>query len=197
MNLELTVPVSAITKDGLSIPTEYSLESWADLGKHLTHAGNSCQWWLGDWAAFGLEHFPEHVKDFCNIHGLDYGTIRNRAHVSKAIPPERRREKLAWIYHAEVSQLRLFEQTKWLTKAEADGMSAADLRAAIRREQGEHDAGVSEGKEVRFASKYADGLADWLNSRPATFWDEEPARKTIWAERLRPFAEAYRKLTGL
>jgi len=193
-DLSITVPGITVTADSVIMPESLTLEQWSELFRQITHAGNSLQWFVGDVAAFGLQHFPDSVKRFCEIHGLDYGTIRNRAYVSKSVPPERRRKKLAYAYHAEVAQLKLFsDQDKWLTKAETDGMSATELRQAIRIAEGDEVSAESDGKEVRFVSKYCDALADWLTHRPSDFFKDD-TRRAVWKERLRPFAEAFNKL---
>lgn len=182
-----------VTPNSITLPEDTTKQTWADVGKKLVYAGNSCKWLMGDWAAFGAEHFPESVKGFCDIHGLDYGTIRNLAHVSRQFKAERRRQKLAFDYFREVSQLQLFEQNQMLDKAEVDKLSVGELRHMVRKAQGSDDSSVSDGKSIRTASKACDELVAFLESRPADFFDDD-ARRTVWKSRIKPIAELYSKL---
>jgi hypothetical protein len=134
------------------------------------------------------------VPEFCKVHQIDYSSIRNKAFVARAVPLKKRHEKLSFAYHEAVAQMDLFkEKEKMLSKAEVDGLSISELRQAVRVAQGSEQSAVSEGKEVRFASKFADGLVDWIANLPTDFFSDS-ARRTIWKERLRPIAELYAKL---
>lgn len=107
-------------------------ETWLRTGLRLGTLSRCNQWWLGDWMRYGTARWGEKYKEAARITGLDPHTLRNIAYVAGSIGVSRRRDKLTWSHHAEVSALEPEEQEKWLVRAETDGLSVSDLRLELR-----------------------------------------------------------------
>lgn len=192
----------------LRLPDTLDLDGWAEIGRRLTRADQVMQWWLGDWAAFGLRKFegvtegmqtaecrtqkweqkPRRgaLKEFAEANGINYQTLRNLAWVSNKVALSRRRDRVEWSKHSEVAALPAREQAKWLSKAESEHLSQSALRQQIRLSQGEENALASDGPVLESGSKHLDALLGWLNARPEGFWTEE--RKAVWREKFQPLA---------
>jgi len=198
----------------LRLPETLDLEAWCAVGRRLTRADQVMQWWLGDWAAYGLRKFEGVVdeslgskvsglksgsqrprrgalKEFAESHGINYGTLRNLAWVSMHVDLSRRRDTVEWSKHAEVAPLPAKEQTKWLTKVEEENLPRAELRQQIRLSQGESNALQSDGPVMESPRKHIDGLIRWIAAHPDPgepdadgFW--VPERRAEWKEWLAP-----------
>ena len=172
----------------LRLPETLDMEGWAAIGRRLCRADQVMQWWLGDWAAFGLRKFEgmedslsniqhrtsnnQHptsgtqplkprrgaLKEFAESHGLNYGTLRNLAWVSSKVELSRRRDTVEWSKHAEVAPLPAKEQKKWLEKVETENLPRAVLRQQIRLSQGEDNALASDGPVFESARKHLDAF---------------------------------------
>ena len=166
------------------------MEGWAAIGRRLTRADQVMQWWLGDWAAFGLRKFegwrrehanieprtsnPEHrkkprrgaLKEFAESHGINYGTLRNLAWVSMHVELSRRRDTVGWCKHAEVAPLAPKEQDKWLDKVVDENLPVAELRQQIRLSQGEDNALKSDGPVIESPRKWIDGFSACIRGLP-------------------------------
>lgn len=185
----------------LQLPEELSLEDWSAIGRKLCRTDQVVKWWLGDWAAFGAGDKERKQKDwrkygklkeFAEANGIDYGTLRNLAWVSRSITLSRRRDNVQWSKHAEVAPLPGEQQERWLEKVEADDLSCAELRRQIRQAGGENNALESDGPIIKFASKACDDLVNWIRTRPEGFWHEE--RRAAWRQRLSPIVEFWQTL---
>ena len=119
-------PVSWTPTEGLDA------REWVRAGKRLGAMTRCSQWWLGDWVRYGTAKWGEKYKEASRITGYDIQTLRNIAYVAGRIDPSRRRDKLTWSHHAEVSALEVEEQERWLDLAVAERMSVADLRIELR-----------------------------------------------------------------
>lgn len=122
----------------LEIDEKMSVEEWAKLGASLYHEGQKMLWWQADWAAFGERKYGE-LKQWCDLNGLNYGSIKNLAWVASSVEKSRRHDLLSFSHHSEVSALEPKEQKKWLAEALREKLSVAELRRRIRRALGEHE----------------------------------------------------------
>ena len=120
------------TKTSLTLAEKTRIDQWAKIGAALYHGAEKMRWWLADWAAFGDQKYGE-LKQFCELNDINYGTIANLAAVARAVESSRRRELLSFSHHVEVAPLSPKLQKKFLKLAEAEKLSVADLRAAIRK----------------------------------------------------------------
>lgn len=166
-----------------------AMEDWAEIGRKLYRMDQTVKWWIGDWAAFGVHSYGR-LKEFADLNGINYGTLRNLAWVSEKVELSRRRDNVDWSKHAEVAALPPGEQEAWLRKAEH--IPVAELRRQIRRSGAMRNALAPDGPSLRFGTKACDDLGDWLKARPAEFWDQE--RRAAWRAKLKPIAEFYERL---
>jgi len=191
IELELSSAGAQFTPVELRLPENLAKEDWAHLGRKLARADQVMRWWLGDWAAFGVRKYGQ-LKEFAELNGIDYGTLRNLAWVCQSVELSRRRDNLDFGKHAEVAQLPPKEQAKWLDKIASEGLPRAEIRRQLRQAAGERNALDSDGPTTRFISRACDDLIHWIKTRPAGFWSEE--RKTAWKTRLEPLVRFWESL---
>jgi hypothetical protein len=117
---------------GLQLPKEITLSHWQQIGTKLAHLVNASAWAIGDWAHYGTWTYGSKYRAAIAVTGLDYGTLANYASVAGRFDFSRRREKLSFAHHAEVSALPVEEQDRWLDQAEHYGWSRQQLRDELR-----------------------------------------------------------------
>lgn len=122
----------ALTRLGLTLPRELSLEEWVRVGIQLKSISESSTWWLADWLLFGEANYRGRYRVAVERSGLDYQTLRNYAWVARRFPPVRRHGDLSFAHHAEVTPLTEPEQEYWLRRASELGWSRNRLRREIR-----------------------------------------------------------------
>lgn len=123
----------AVTATSLELTDpDMSYDTYEALGAYLGRINRSCSWWVGDWLAFGEGVFPDRYAQAASATGLAEQTLLNRVYVCKNIPPSRRRAALSFSVHSEVASLPAKEQKQWLDRAERQGMSQKELRAAMK-----------------------------------------------------------------
>lgn len=114
-------------------PTQdLQLPQWTEVGRRLGTMGRSSQWWLGDWVRYGVSKWGEKYKAAARITGYDGHSLRNMAYVASRFDLSRRRDKLSFSHHAEVSALLPAEQDAWLELADKRKLSVGDLRVELR-----------------------------------------------------------------
>lgn len=201
----------------LRLPDGLDMDGWAEIGRRLNRADQVMQWWLGDWAAFGLRKFegiseslesevsnlksegtakPRRgaLKEFAEANGINYGTLRNLAWVSSRVDLSRRRDRVEWSKHYEVASLSPREQSKWLARAESENMPRSILRQKIRLSQGEGNALDGDGPVMNSGGRYLDLLLAWLEGKEEEFWTAE--RREIWRGKLKAVVEFYQGLAA-
>jgi len=203
-------PAADYSDTGVVLPVKIVFAEWVRLGQNFCAAANTLQWFVGDWAAFGQTRFapdtslrtekelldePDrdcgHLERFAQANHLEYGTLRNYAWVSRRLAHATRVASLSWTHHRAVASLPLREQRKWLTIAQAQTLSVADLRARIRADQ------ITESEDESTPIKLPDTmppmqLLAWLKAQPEDWWS--PAVREHWRETLRPLAEFWQTL---
>lgn len=108
------------------------LPQWTEVGRRLGTMGRCSQWWLGDWVRYGVSKWGEKYKAAARITGYDGHSLRNMAYVASRFDLSRRRDKLSFSHHAEVSALESAEQDYWLELASSRRLSVGDLRIELR-----------------------------------------------------------------
>lgn len=108
------------------------LPQWTEVGRRLGTMGRCSQWWLGDWVRYGVSKWGEKYKAAARITGYDGHSLRNMAYVASRFDLSRRRDKLSFSHHAEVSALEPAEQDHWLELASSRRLSVGDLRIELR-----------------------------------------------------------------
>lgn len=125
-------PSVFISRKGLRLPQGISFDKWAGIGRHLSDVCSSSAWCLGDWVAYGESSFAGRYREAIDHTSLGYQTLRNYAWVARKFPLSRRRDKLSFGHHAEVTALPEAEQDFWLRKAEEHGWTVKQLRLEVR-----------------------------------------------------------------
>lgn len=120
------------TRVGLQIPEVLSYEEWERTGRQLAGVVDSSLWWLGDWLAYGKDHYSDRYQQGIRTADLRYQTLRNYAWVARRFPIGRRRARLTFQHHAEVAALPVEDQDRWLSRAEELSWTTKQLRGALR-----------------------------------------------------------------
>ena len=151
----LTTQTEKITVSplGLSISGELTFDEWSALAPQIGSALRSMAFVIGDWLAYGEEHFVQQplpgMEDFCTERatkiksdryeaaraatGIDKATLKNYAYVSRRVPMSLRNELLSWEHHKAVAKLDEPKQLEWLAAAARldDRLTVRRLRASI------------------------------------------------------------------
>jgi len=135
----------AITATSLQLDTVVDYDTYEALGAYIGRMNRSCSWWIGDWLAYGEGMFPDRYAQAASVTGLAEQTLLNRVYVCKNIPPSRRRAALSFSVHSEVAPLSAREQKMWLDRAERQGMSQKELRAAMKATRKDEQPPVDDG----------------------------------------------------
>lgn len=120
----------------LELPEDLRIEDWQALGRKLCGMEQRVQWWLGDWWAFGENHYGSRAKLVADgIFGKAYQTLANCATVARKFEPSRRREALPFSLHVEVAKLTAEDADSILTRATEGGWSVRETRSEVLRHQ--------------------------------------------------------------
>lgn len=128
---QLTLIEPYISPTAIALPETITFERWEEMGKSLHLVGAAARWWVGDWLAFGEDHFKDRAIQMAEIVGIDPGTLANIVKVCRGINPKRR-TSLSFEHHKEVYMLPPAEQERWLSKAIQNHWTRADLRGALK-----------------------------------------------------------------
>ena len=135
-NIELMNTINqGIKPNRLILPDNLEYEAWEEIGKYLVNFEKCVKWWIGDWLAYGEMNYGETYKQAEKVTGLQYQTLARAKQVSSKVEFKRRRLNLSHAHHHEVAPLSPGNQTRWLDKAEREGLSKSQLRQAIREEK--------------------------------------------------------------
>jgi hypothetical protein len=138
-------PSVFISRTGLRLPQRISFDKWMGIGRHLSGVYSSSAWCLGDWLVYGEFAFGGRYREAIDQTSLDYQTLRNYAWVARKFPMSRRRDKLSFAHHAEVTALSEAEQDFWLRKAEELAWAVKRLRVEVRTSLQERSASEGSG----------------------------------------------------
>ena len=199
--LQLSLPRVSLSRTGAEFPEDLTKDEWLDVGRRLNALSGALAWLLGDWFNAGRRFLPNEVVGFANeaqsaaavaqLAGWTGATIHNYAWVCRQVPTSRRREVLSFGHHTEVAGLEPEEQTIWLDKAEVNGWSVADMRAAI----GGRDTTAQPMVRLSIARSIMDAVR-WFRiesrSKPIEQWD--PAQRAALKKELQPLVEFHGKL---
>lgn len=126
-----TIPGS-LTETSLELPTDLPYEHWVEVGETLRLISRSIQWYVGDWLAYGEDHYGEDA--FSHLEQSDK-TLANWASTCRHIEPSRRREEVSYSVHAEVAPLEPGEQVNILEEAAREGWTVGQTRERVREIQ--------------------------------------------------------------
>lgn len=117
---------------GLKLVDDMEYDDWAAIARKLALFVNAPRWWVGDWVNYGEEAYGLKYQEALALTDLTYQAIADLAYVAGRIELSRRRESLSVAHHREVAPLSPEEQDRWLDRAEAEGWTRDNLRAAIQ-----------------------------------------------------------------
>lgn len=113
----------------LNLPASTTLPDWLAMGRSLATQRRTIDWLLGDWLAFGREHFPaEQIEMALGDITDDPRALRRVEKVAAAFPPHLRSDALTFDHHAKVADLPVQEALPLLKRAEAEKLTPAQLR---------------------------------------------------------------------
>jgi hypothetical protein len=153
-----------VTRTGWKLPKDMSFDDWLTCGQVLDLAEGAVQWWRGDWWAFGSGRQWGEGEALAEKVGVNYGTLTSYGSVARAFDFSDRSEKLTFSHHLRVMAAPAEERQAWLRRAETEGWSVAELRAAL-----------AQGKRLKVARQAElDGEKDGPQSEPTPF-DQGPS----------------------
>lgn len=120
-------PMGLEVRDGAQ--PEYA--QWRECGTVLTRFYSTAKWAIGDWLLFGDHHYESWTQAAEEL-GFDATTIRNYVRVAERFPMALRNRALSWHHHLRVAALETTLAQGWLTRAEQESWSCAELSAAMR-----------------------------------------------------------------
>jgi hypothetical protein len=147
---------------GLTFGEALTFDSWMALGERLAGVKGSLHWWIGDWLNFGEVRYGETYAQALGTTGFDYQTLRDDKYISGRFPLSRRRDDLSFAHHREVASLPEVQADAWLEAAHQRGLSAKQLREAIKI--------AREGEQETFADPDDKNVPSTRLPVPATAW---------------------------
>ncbi|WP_243639198.1 LmbU family transcriptional regulator [Streptacidiphilus pinicola] len=181
------------------IPDLFTFESWERAGRQLAGVLDSSSWWLGDWLAYGKDHYSDRYQKGIQAVGLQYQTLRNYAWVARRFDMDRRHALLTFQHHAEVASLPPEEADLWLTRAEEQTWTTKQLRCALRDARNRDQVGSAQPVPVHRLPVPGDRLERWHQAAASTGVDMEEwvlATLDSAAESVLAAAEEVASLTG-
>ena len=118
-------------RPGLDLPQTIEAADWREIGSGLAREQRAAdiEWRIGDWAARADGAFAS-LADAAAIVGESAGNLRKYVATARAYPPIRRRTGLAFHMHHAAAALPEDVRERLLDRAEAEGWTRADMRAA-------------------------------------------------------------------
>ena len=118
------------------LPHPTDLNEWVDAGRRLHEGHLRLNWLIGDWWAAGEAAFGGRAKAAAeNVFGKQFQTLMNIASVARKFDTSRRREALTFGHHEAVAALPPEEADALLDKADLEGWTVRDVRAAAKQEK--------------------------------------------------------------
>lgn len=121
-----------LTPIGVQIPEGISADSWSALGDVLLRLNGAIQWLIGDWLNYGSRVWGKTYDEVAAATGYEVPTLYNLASVCARVQFSLRNEKLSFTHHMLVAGQQPVMQQYWLTKAEDEHWTAAQLRRAMK-----------------------------------------------------------------
>jgi hypothetical protein len=153
----------AVTSTSLSLASrpDLSFEQFEAIGVFLSRLHDATKWWIGDWVCEGEVRFGDLIYQAAEALGRSERTLANWAWTCRQVPRLRRREGLSFSHHVLVAPLGPEEQVSYLDRAEAEGWSSRQLKAAIEEQRA---LGSAEDDECADLDDIAADLRDRLRA---------------------------------
>lgn len=183
---------ASFTLTSLALPPELSRGEWANVGHQLCAAHQSVSWWIADWVAFGNLKYGN-ISDFAELTGYTPDSLWQMGWAASRVKTFSRLKDLSFGHHVAVASLNDEDQKKWLERAAREGMTRAELRAAILADKAVENAKDSDGPSFNWPQDQPiTGVVSWIKKQPADFWTTET--RGWWKNYLRPLVEIYENL---
>jgi uncharacterized protein YukE len=124
----------SLTETSAKLKGGLDFKAWCEVGKSLSRASRSLQWWIGDWLNYGVKEYGSQramARDHADALGIGEDMLRATMWVAEKVA--NRIASLSWSHHREVCGLSPKEQKQWLKQAEDNKWSVSDLRQSIRQ----------------------------------------------------------------
>lgn len=122
-----------ITETGWKLPRNLDEIDWINYGKFLAKLQTGSQWWAGDWWNYGVDRQYGEGAALAERAGFDYGAIRVYGVVCGAYELLMRINNVSFSHHQLVANLSHRERSRWLRRAQRDGLSVNQLRALVQQ----------------------------------------------------------------
>ena len=99
---------------GITVRGTPTFEEWAAVGEEIADYERYSPFWLGDWLRIGEDTFHELASQAENLTGYAYEYLKNLRYVAQNVSLSRRRDKVPFWAHSEVSSLIPAHQDHWL-----------------------------------------------------------------------------------
>jgi hypothetical protein len=128
------VPKGQVTATGWRPVDVMSFDEWAKEGRRLRAVHNGVLWAVGDWLNFGEAEWGERYTQAVEATGYAQSFLQNVKWVSAKFPVEKRRNGAIVLQPSQRSGHRWNpkQHKAFLTVAEHDGMTTADLRKQVK-----------------------------------------------------------------
>lgn len=133
-----------LTRTGWDIPDGILFEEWERAYRALSSVGRSVLWWVGDCLNYGERTYGETYAQALDATDYEYQTLRNAKWVAGRVGLSSRKDNLSFAHHLQVASLSPDAQARWLDQAESEGLTVAELRAAVQREKRRIEYGVGD-----------------------------------------------------
>lgn len=130
--LDLTVSGFQLTATGLVPVGEPTYAEWEQCGEFIKRAEKAVGFWIGDWLNYGKAHWGEMYAQAIEETSLSYQTLANYKYVASKVDFSRRRERLSFMHHSEVSSLAGWEQDAMLGAAVTNGWDSKSMRDKVK-----------------------------------------------------------------
>lgn len=127
----MTIGHFQVTAVGLKIQPGATYEEWLEVGGILHQFQAAMAWLLGDWLVFAEREWGKTYVDVARETGFEIQTLRTYASVARRVNLLIRINKLSFAHHRLVANLHPNDQRAWLKRAESEGWSLSQMRAAM------------------------------------------------------------------
>lgn len=135
-----TLPVDQARLDstGLTLADGISYEDWITCGDYLRRVEGACQWWLGDWLAFGdKKAWGEMYAEAMDVAERESQTLMDYKWVAKAIDFSSRNEKVSFGVHRQIAAMPKEARPAAIAQAAEGGWTVREARKRVRRAKAE------------------------------------------------------------
>jgi hypothetical protein len=112
----------------LALPENLAFDDWLAKGRSLALSKKHMDFLIGDWIAFGRQHFPEQIQEVLPGMFDDERQLKRIEKTARAFPPSQRCASLSFEHHAHVADLPTQDALPLLREAEREKLPAKKLR---------------------------------------------------------------------